>query len=185
MHPHQQRQHYRGGLTFATPQGKSRTTSGVGSYAAARRMPGPGKATAELCSLNERILCGFLPRCLACSLLVEEKPLPLTVHRHGDEAVVVLGHELNVGNAHTLEQELEALASPAVRVVIVDLRPAEYVDSTGLSVLMRGQQRATENEQRFAVVRGQERVQRLFSLTGVAEQLTLVDTPEELLSDPG
>jgi len=56
------------------------------------------------------------------------------------------------------------------------------MDSTGLSVLVRAHQRAVEKGRRFAVVRGSQQVQRLLSLTGVAERLTLVDAPEELLS---
>jgi hypothetical protein len=39
-----------------------------------------------------------------------------------------------------------------------------------------------ESGREFAVVRGHEQVQRLIGLTGVADRLTLVDTPEELLS---
>jgi len=55
------------------------------------------------------------------------------------------------------------------------------MDSTGLSVLVRAHQHATESGQRFGVVKGPQQVQRLLSLTGVADRLTLVGTPDELL----
>ncbi len=87
---------------------------------------------------------------------------------------------LDIGSAPLLERELEALAS--VRLVIVDLRSVESMDSTGLNVLLRGNQRAKDRGQEFAVVQGPEQVERLLSLTGVADRLTLVDAPEELLS---
>jgi anti-anti-sigma regulatory factor len=56
-------------------------------------------------------------------------------------------------------------------------------DSTGLSVLVRAHQRAEEQGRRLAMVKGPQQVQRLLSLTGVADRLTLVDRPEELLGE--
>jgi anti-anti-sigma factor len=55
------------------------------------------------------------------------------------------------------------------------------MDSTGLSVLVRAHQRAVENSQRFGLVNGSQQVQRLLSLTGVADRLALADAPEDLL----
>ena len=63
----------------------------------------------------------------------------------------------------------------------MDLRELEFLDSTGLSVLVKANRRAVEAGQRFALVRGGPQVQRLLELTGVADRLTVVDTPEELL----
>jgi anti-anti-sigma factor len=120
-----------------------------------------------------------IPKSLGFAVLAPQDPLAPTVHREGDAAVIVPMGELDLGGAPLLERELAALAS--VRLVIVDLRSVEYMDSTGLNVLLRGHQRAMESGQEFAVVQGPEQVQRLLSLTGVADRLTLVDAPEELL----
>lgn len=113
--------------------------------------------------------------------LAPERNLPPTVHREGDAAVIAPMGELDLASAPLLDRELEALAS--VPLVIVDLRSVESIDSTGLNVLLRGRQRAMESGQKFAVVKGPERVQQLLSVTGVADRLTLVDAPEELLGD--
>ncbi len=112
--------------------------------------------------------------------MAPQDPLPPTVHRVGDGAVVVPVGALDLGSARLLERELEALAS--IPLVLVDLRSVEHIDSTGLNALLRGRQWALESGRKFAVVRGREQVQRLMSLTGVADRMTLVDTPEELLS---
>ena len=56
------------------------------------------------------------------------------------------------------------------------------MDSTGLSVLVRAHQQATEATASAGLVKGPQQVQRLLSLTGVADRLTVVDTPEELLA---
>ena len=113
--------------------------------------------------------------------LAPERNLPPTVHREGDAAVIAPMGELDLASAPLLDRELEALAS--VPLVIVDLRSVESIDSTGLNVLLRGRQRAMESGKKFAVVKGPERVQQLLSVTGVADRLTLVDAPEELLGD--
>lgn len=102
--------------------------------------------------------------------------------RNGTQAVVVgVSGELDLASSPALEQELERGAASRAEVVIVDLRNLEFMDSTGLSVLVRAHQRATENGQRFGVVKGPQQVQRLLSLTGVADRLNLADSPDELL----
>ena len=103
--------------------------------------------------------------------------------REGEQAVVVdVRGELDLASSPALEQRLESREVRSAGLVIVDLRQLDFMDSTGLSVLVRAHQRAASNGQRFAVVRGPQQVQRLLTLTGVAERLTLADTPEELLA---
>jgi anti-anti-sigma factor len=106
------------------------------------------------------------------------------VELHNGNYAVVIGvrGELDLASSPALEHELERGAAAQAEVVIVDLRNLEFMDSTGLSVLVRAHQRATENGQRFGVVRGPQQVQRLLSLTGVAERLNLADSPDELLA---
>lgn len=101
--------------------------------------------------------------------------------RDADRAVVIgVTGELDLASSPALEQELENGPPSRAEVVIVDLRQLEFMDSTGLSVLVRAHQRATEKGQQFVVVRGPQQVQRLLSLTGVADRLTLVDSPEDI-----
>ena len=103
--------------------------------------------------------------------------------RDGTQAVVIgVTGELDLASSPALEHELERGAASQAEVVIVDLRDLEFMDSTGLSVLVRAHQRATENGQRFGIVKGPQQVQRLLSLTGVADRLTLADSPDELLT---
>lgn len=108
----------------------------------------------------------------------------LSVEVHNSDTAVVVGvsGELDLASSPALESELEQGAASDASLVIVDLRRLEFMDSTGLSVLVRAHQRAIENGQQFGVVKGPQQVQRLLSLTGVAERLTLIDSPDELLS---
>ena len=101
--------------------------------------------------------------------------------RDGDGAVLIeVSGELDLASSPGLEHELDSHLTAGVGLVIVDLRQLEFMDSTGLSVLVRAHQRAVEAGQRFAVVRGPQQVQHLLTLTGVADRLTLVDSPDEI-----
>jgi anti-sigma B factor antagonist len=95
--------------------------------------------------------------------------------------VITVTGELDLASSPALEEELARVARTDAELVIVDLRALEFMDSTGLSVLVKAHQRTEEDGKRFGLVNGSQQVQRLLSLTGVATRLTLVDTPEELL----
>lgn len=105
----------------------------------------------------------------------------MDVRREGSAAVIAIGGELDLASGPRLEEELSALGSD-VRLVVVDLRNLEFMDSTGLSIIVRAHQRLSDQECELCLVRGSPQVQRLLDLTGVAERLRLVAAPEELLS---
>lgn len=105
------------------------------------------------------------------------------VQNHDRAAVIAVTGELDLASSPALEEELDRVAATEdLELVVIDLRELEFMDSTGLSVLIRAHQRAEEQGRRFGLVKGSQQVERLLSLTGVAERLTLVDEPEELLS---
>jgi anti-sigma B factor antagonist len=99
----------------------------------------------------------------------------------GEAAIISVSGELDLASSPALEEELERASTSEAALVIVDLRGLEFMDSTGLSVLVRAHQRSAEKSQRFGLVNGSQQVQRLLSLTGVADRLTLADAPEDLL----
>ena len=107
-----------------------------------------------------------------------------SVDVHDGERAVLIGvsGELDLASSPELERELEHGATSGAELLIIDLRKLEFMDSTGLSVLVRAHQKVTQAGKQFAVVKGPQQVQRLLSLTGVAEKLTVVDSPEELLA---
>jgi anti-sigma B factor antagonist len=102
--------------------------------------------------------------------------------RNADATTVIsVSGELDLASSPALEEELERVSQSDAQLVVVDLRNLEFMDSTGLSVLVRAHQRAEENGRRLGLVNGSQQVQRLLTLTGVADRLTLTDVPAELL----
>jgi anti-sigma B factor antagonist len=106
----------------------------------------------------------------------------LEVRNEGQTTVIAVSGELDLASSPALQEELDRVAASDAQLLIIDLRDLDFMDSTGLSVLVRAHQRIEEQGRQLAMVKGPQQVQRLLSLTGVAERLKLVDTPEELLS---
>jgi anti-anti-sigma factor len=93
-------------------------------------------------------------------------------HENGDTIVLTLRGELSLAEAPTLEEGLADVLARDPTAIVVDLAGVEFIDSTGLSVLVRAQQQAAEREAEFGVTNPTAQAQRLLSLTGLAERLT-------------
>ena len=94
---------------------------------------------------------------------------------------VITGHESALLSSPVLARALEQLPDVDVDLIIVDLRALEFMDSTGLHLLVGAEQQAHESGRRLALTKGGEQVQRLLDLTGVSDALTIADDPEQLL----
>jgi anti-sigma B factor antagonist len=102
-------------------------------------------------------------------------------HTTGHAATVAVSGELDLVSSPVLERTLAPLLDSDVELIIVDLRGLDFMDSTGLHVLIQAHQRMHDAGRRLALVRARKQVQRLFDLTGLSDALTIVDSPEEAL----
>jgi anti-sigma B factor antagonist len=116
---------------------------------------------------------------------VVESSFQVQVRNADRAAVIIVSGELDLASAPALEDELDRAATDGADLLIVDLRELEFIDSTGLGLLIKANRQAEAAGRRFAIVRGQSQVQRLLGVTGIEERLTLVDTPEGLLERTG
>ena len=106
------------------------------------------------------------------------------VEERNEGSAWVLGAsgELDLRTSPQVEAALDRVWASGAELVILDLRQIEFMDSTGLRVMLGAHQRAQETGRRFALVRGADQVERVLTLTGVRDLLTVVDAPEELLA---
>lgn len=95
--------------------------------------------------------------------------------------MVALSGELDLASSPILEQQLDQVFSSQASLVILDLRQLDFMDSTGLSVLIKANQAAADTGRRLYLVKGPPQVQRLLSLTGVGERLSVLEAPEDAL----
>jgi anti-sigma B factor antagonist len=98
----------------------------------------------------------------------------------GAHVIVTLQGELDLPATAELEPELERLASePGVDTVALDLRGLEFLDSSGLRLVVVAERRLREAGRRLVLVRGPQPVQRVFEITRMTERLEFVDAPEQ------
>ncbi len=103
------------------------------------------------------------------------------VSRNGSVAWVQPVGELDLDSVHRVEAALEGLRDEGCPEVVLDLRGLTFMDSTGLRLVIRWDTAASADGFRFAIVPGEEVVQRVFRLTGMDEHLMLVDPPPDSL----
>jgi anti-sigma B factor antagonist len=90
---------------------------------------------------------------------------------------VVLEGELDVATLPRLEA---ALPEPAAgELLVIDLRELQFMDSSGVHVLMGLDVASREQGWSLVVVRGPRDVQRVLDLCHVPDRVRMVDTPDE------
>jgi anti-anti-sigma factor len=104
-------------------------------------------------------------------LLLQEGRAMLSVDlsiREGDGlTVVTLRGELDVADAASVAAALSAAAERA-RVVIVDLAPLDFIDSSGADALAEAARDARQRGRDFLLVAAQPQVLRVLAITALA-----------------
>lgn len=88
---------------------------------------------------------------------------------------VRLTGELDLASAPELDRLLSELAGDGHDRVLIDLSDLEFMDSTGLAVIVRAHRDAAANGHHVALRRGSPQVQRLFEITGLVDRLAFED----------
>jgi anti-sigma B factor antagonist len=93
----------------------------------------------------------------------------------GTVRVAVAG-ELDMATVPELDLTLRHAQADA-RVVVLDLRELDFIDSSGAHLLLAAGRRAREAGGRLLVARGAAQIDRLFALLSIDRQLELVNQP--------
>lgn len=102
-------------------------------------------------------------------------------HTTGRVTTLTLSGELDLVSSPALEQELAHANGADADLILIDLRGLEFMDSTGLHVLIKAHHRVNDSGRDLVLTKGSDQVQRLLDLTGVAELIRIVESPEQLL----
>ena len=103
---------------------------------------------------------------------VRDGPLTLRTELFGEMAVVHVGGELDLANAPSLASAIAQLESNrGVREIVLDLEQLEFIDSTGITELLRACRRINSGPAAFRVSQAAPAVLRVIQLTGVDGEL--------------
>jgi anti-sigma B factor antagonist len=84
-------------------------------------------------------------------------------------AVIALSGEADVYTSPRIKQEIVDLLNNGTHKIVVDLSGVEYLDSTGLGVLIGGLKRARERDGDLKLVCDNSRILRIFEITGLTK----------------
>lgn len=103
--------------------------------------------------------------------------LNVDVESANGRARIAVSGELDISSAGQLEEELASAQAQAPELLVLDLRELEFMDSTGLRLIVRADEAAKAGGTRFVIVRGPDPVQRVFQLVGLDSRLDMADEP--------
>ena len=83
--------------------------------------------------------------------------------------------EIDMATVPDVEAHLSELTAAGFKEVILDLRSASFLDSTGLRLILEWDARSRADGFNFSLVAGPPTVQRLFDLTDTTRRLTFID----------
>jgi anti-sigma B factor antagonist len=108
--------------------------------------------------------------------------LSLSNRPEGKSMVVEVGGEIDVYTAPRLREMIVDLVHKGHHHLVIDLERVDFLDSTGLSVLTGGRKRVRAFDGSLRVVCTQERLLKIFRITGLTKVFPIHDTVEEAVA---
>ncbi len=102
--------------------------------------------------------------------------------------VVSVRGELDLSTAPDLEQPLEEVVAAGDASVLVDLSECEFIDSTGIALIVRTWQRLDESSggngssRRVVICSGNDQVRRVLEITGLELSIPVHSSRDEALA---
>jgi anti-sigma B factor antagonist len=111
--------------------------------------------------------------------------MELTLNVHSEPpgfTVITVGGEIDVYTAPKLRERLISLVESESYELIVDMEAVEFLDSTGLGVLVGGLKRVRAHDGWIDLVCTQSRILRIFRITGLNRVFDIYDTVPDAIA---
>jgi anti-sigma B factor antagonist len=103
----------------------------------------------------------------------------------GERMVVAVGGEIDVYTAPKLRDRLVELINSGHYHLVINLEGVDFLDSTGLGVLVGALKRVRSHQGSLRLVCTQERLLKIFRITGLAKVFPIYASVEEACTDAG
>ena len=97
-------------------------------------------------------------------------------------SIVEVSGEVDVFTAPQLDEQLSGLVEAGSYQLVVDLSNVEFLDSTGLGVLVKALKRVREHGGSLSVVTATDRISKVFRITGLDTAIGLHGTIDEAVA---
>jgi anti-anti-sigma factor len=103
------------------------------------------------------------------------RPFRVDVEPEREFVRVCPSGEIDVATTGTVRERIADVMEEGFRCIVVDLRQATFLDSTGLRLMVDLDASSRTGGWRFAIIAGPAEVQRAFEVTGLLARLPFVD----------
>ena len=110
-----------------------------------------------------------------------ELTLKVDPEEHGFTVIAVSG-EIDVYTAPKLRERLIGLVEAGSYQLIVDMEAVEFLDSTGLGVLVGGLKRVRAHDGSLDLVCTQERILKIFRITGLTKVFGIYESVDQAIA---
>ena len=109
--------------------------------------------------------------------------LGLDVQERNGHAVLAVQGEVDVYTAPQFREQLIQLVDQGHRNIVVDLEGVEFLDSTGLGVLVGGLKRVRSHDGDLSLVCTQRRILKVLEITGLTKVFSIHDSVDSAVRD--
>ena len=108
-----------------------------------------------------------IPEHLRPERIIELGQLQLRSQRDGDVHTIALDGEMDLSNAGEVERELRQAEATDAQLIVVDLSRLQFMDSTGIRLLIAADTRSRADSDRLRLTRPPAAVARVLCIAGV------------------
>jgi anti-sigma B factor antagonist len=105
--------------------------------------------------------------------------LSLETRNEGDWTVISVGGEIDVYTAPKLRESLVDLVNAGRYFLVVDVEKVDFLDSTGLGVLVGALKRVKAHDGSLSLVCTQDKILKIFKITGLTKVFPIHDSVED------
>lgn len=108
--------------------------------------------------------------------------LTLATREVNGTTLVAVGGEIDVYTAPKLRDKITELVAAGVYTMVIDMEAVEFLDSTGLGVLVGGLKKVRAHEGSLELVCTQDRLLKIFRITGLSKVFVIHDSSDAALA---
>lgn len=106
----------------------------------------------------------------------------LDLHERNGYFVLAVSGEVDVATVPRMREQLHSLVAQGDNRIVVDLDAVDFLDSTGLGVLVGALKRVRSSGGDLQLICTQPRIRKVFEVTGLTKVFSIHDTLDEAVA---
>jgi anti-sigma B factor antagonist len=102
----------------------------------------------------------------------------------GETTVLTLRGEIDVYTAPRLRQAIVDIVDGGAQRLVVDMEKVDFLDSTGLGVMVEGLKRMKGRDGTLSVVATHDKIVKIFDITGLNKAFSIYRSVDEAVGEP-